>query len=34
MSDFMKLFESETIGTIEALIGQAPTLELEEETNE
>jgi len=31
MSDFMKLFESETIGTIEALIGQAPTLELQEE---
>ena len=31
MSDFMKLFESETVGTIEALIGQAPTLELKEE---
>ena len=31
MSDFMKLFESETIGTIEALIGEAPTLELKEE---
>jgi len=27
----MKLFESETVGTIEALIGQAPTLELKEE---
>ncbi|MCW8894763.1 MAG: flagellar motor switch protein FliY [Sulfurimonas sp.] len=31
MSDFMKLFESETIATIEALIGQAPTLDLKEE---
>ena len=31
MSDFIKLFESETVGTIEALIGQAPTLELKEE---
>lgn len=31
MSDFMKLFENETIGTIEALIGQAPSLELKEE---
>ena len=31
MSDFMTLFESETIGTIEALIGQAPALELKEE---
>jgi len=31
MSDFMKLFESETVGTIEALVGQAPTLELKEE---
>jgi flagellar motor switch protein FliN/FliY len=31
MSDFMKLFESETVGTIEALIGQAPMLELKEE---
>jgi len=31
MSDFMTLFESETVGTIEALIGQAPTLELKEE---
>ncbi|MCD6432402.1 MAG: flagellar motor switch protein FliY, partial [Sulfurimonas sp.] len=31
MNNFMKLFESETVGTIEALIGQAPTLELHEE---
>ena len=31
MSDFIKLFESETIGTIEALVGAAPTLELNEE---
>jgi len=31
MSDFMKLFESETVGTIEALIGSAPSLELKEE---
>jgi len=31
MSDFMKLFENETVGTIEALIGQAPTLDLKEE---
>jgi len=31
MSDFMKLFEDETVGTVEALIGQAPTLELKEE---
>ncbi len=31
MSDFMKLFESETIGTIEALIGEAPSLEIKEE---
>lgn len=31
MSDFMKLFKSETIGTIEALIGQAPSMELKEE---
>ena len=31
MSNFMKLFENETIGTIEALIGQAPSLELKEE---
>jgi len=27
----MKLFEDETVGTIEALIGEAPTLELQEE---
>jgi flagellar motor switch protein FliN/FliY len=31
MSDFMKLFEEETVGTIEALIGAAPSLELKEE---
>ena len=31
MNEFMKLFENETIGTIEALIGQAPTLELQQE---
>ena len=31
MSDFMKLFESETVGTIEALIGEAPNVELKEE---
>ena len=31
MSDFMKLFESETVGTIEALIGEAPTVTLKEE---
>lgn len=31
MSDFMKLFESETVGTIEALIGEAPSLNLKEE---
>jgi flagellar motor switch protein FliN/FliY len=31
MSGFMKLFEDETVGTIEALVGQAPTLELHEE---
>ncbi|MDQ7045380.1 MAG: flagellar motor switch protein FliY [Sulfurimonas sp.] len=31
MSEFIKLFESETVGTIEALIGEAPTLELQEE---
>ncbi|ABB43987.1 Flagellar motor switch FliN [Sulfurimonas denitrificans DSM 1251] len=30
MSDFIKLFESETVGTIEALIGQAPSMELKE----
>lgn len=31
MNDFIKLFENETIGTIEALVGQAPKLELKEE---
>jgi len=31
MSEFMKLFEEETIGTIEALVGVAPTLSLKEE---
>jgi len=31
MSDFMKLFEDETVATIEALIGTAPSLELKEE---
>jgi flagellar motor switch protein FliN/FliY len=31
MNEFIKLFENETTGTIEALIGQAPTLELKEE---
>lgn len=31
MNDFIKLFESETVGTIEALIGEAPSLELQEE---
>ena len=31
MSDFMKLFEEETVGTIEALVGVAPSLELKEE---
>ncbi len=31
MSDFMKLLESETVSTIEALIGVAPSLELKEE---
>ena len=31
MSDFMKLFESETIGTIEALVGEAPSLNIKEE---
>jgi len=31
MSDFMKLFEDETAGTIEALVGVAPSLELKEE---
>lgn len=31
MNNFMKLFENETVGTIEALIGQAPSLSLKEE---
>jgi len=31
MSDFMKLFESETVGTVEALIGEAPSLNIKEE---
>ncbi len=31
MNDFIKLVESETIGTIEALIGEAPTLVLKDE---
>ncbi len=31
MNDFIKLFQDETIGTIEALIGQAPELSLKEE---
>ncbi len=31
MNDFMKLFEDETVATVEALVGQAPTLELKEE---
>ncbi len=31
MNDFIKLFEDETAATIEALIGQAPALELKEE---
>lgn len=31
MIDFMKLFQNETIGTIEALIGDAPSVELKEE---
>jgi len=30
MSDFMKLFEEETVSTIEALVGVAPSLELKE----
>ncbi len=30
MSGFMKLFEDETVGTIEALVGMAPTLSLKE----
>ncbi|MDA7818046.1 flagellar motor switch protein FliY [Sulfurimonas sp.] len=31
MSDFIKLFQDETIGTVEALVGEAPTLNLKEE---
>jgi flagellar motor switch protein FliN/FliY len=31
MSDFLKLFEEETKGTIEALVGVAPSLQLKEE---
>ena len=31
MSEFIKLFENETVGTIEALIGEAPSLALQEE---
>ena len=31
MSAFMELFQKETIGTIEALVGEAPALELKEE---
>lgn len=31
MSDFMKLFEEETVSTIEALVGEAPQLTLNEE---
>jgi len=31
MNEFIKLFESETIGTIEALIGDAPSLDMHEE---
>lgn len=31
MNEFIKLFESETTGTIEALIGEAPKLDLKEE---
>lgn len=31
MNDFMKLFENETVGTVEALIGQAPEIDLKEE---
>ncbi|MDY0117933.1 MAG: flagellar motor switch protein FliY [Sulfurimonadaceae bacterium] len=31
MSDFIKLFENETIATIEALVGEAPSLSLKEE---
>ena len=31
MSEFIKLFESETVGTIEALIGEAPSLVIKDE---
>ena len=31
MSDFMKLFVDETVGTIEALVGTAPSMSLKEE---
>ena len=31
MSEFIKLFENETVGTVEALIGEAPSLEIQEE---
>jgi flagellar motor switch protein FliN/FliY len=31
MNSFMQLFENETTGTVEALVGQAPLLELKEE---
>jgi len=31
MNDFIKLFEDETVGTIEAFVGMAPSLELKEE---
>ena len=31
MSDFIKLFQDETVSTVEALVGQAPSLELKEE---
>lgn len=33
MNNFMKLFEDETVGTVEALVGQAPKLEIKEEQN-
>lgn len=32
MSDFIKLFENETVGTIEALVGVAPSMELKRGT--
>jgi flagellar motor switch protein FliN/FliY len=31
MKQFIKLFESETVATIEALVGEAPSLDLQEE---